>query len=259
MAAASRMFARYRPVRFWLVRYFKSLDQEEAQVAVHPETGAVLGFQHVFPEDRAGADIGDDAARGIGAAFAAALGQDTGAMDLKESRSEKKPKRARPYAGVGGARGRPAQPGRSALPRGGGSGGRPAGGAARVLEAAGGLYSRARPAEFHFDCGDRAALRAAGGAGGVRAVGADPQYPAGAGAVEGDARYCGRGGGGAVGCGHAAYPAAAAGELSHRGAAGHVSRHELRGDSDFGDVRVPAIRRGGGSADFAVTRTCFRR
>ena len=91
--AASRMFAHYRPVRFWLVRYFKSLDQEETQVAVHPETGAVLGLEHVFPEDRAGADIGDDAARGIGAGFAAALGQDTGAMDLKESRSEKKPKR----------------------------------------------------------------------------------------------------------------------------------------------------------------------
>ncbi len=93
VAEASQMFARYRPVRFWLVRYFKSLDQEEAQVAVDPETGAVLGFQHVFPEDRAGADIGDEAAQGIGAAFAGARGQATGGMDLKESRSEKKPKR----------------------------------------------------------------------------------------------------------------------------------------------------------------------
>ena len=91
--AASRMFARYRPVHFWMVRYFQSLNQEEARVTVHPETGQVLGFEHVFPEDKPGADIGDEAARGIAAAFAASLGQDTGAMDLKESQSEKKPKR----------------------------------------------------------------------------------------------------------------------------------------------------------------------
>ena len=87
---ASALFERYRPFQFWIVRYFKSLDQEEALVSVHPETGKVLGWHHTLPEDRPGADIPDDSARAIAAAFSASMGWDTGAMDLKESNSEKK-------------------------------------------------------------------------------------------------------------------------------------------------------------------------
>ncbi len=90
MAAASRMFERYRPLRYWKTRYFQSLDQEEILVTVHPETGRILGYHHTLPEDRPGADIGDDAARATAADFAAALGWDTKAMDLKEHTSEKK-------------------------------------------------------------------------------------------------------------------------------------------------------------------------
>jgi hypothetical protein len=59
-------------------------------VAVHPETGRPLGFQHVIPEDRPGADLGDDAARAVARNFVASEGFDSGSMDLKESRSEKK-------------------------------------------------------------------------------------------------------------------------------------------------------------------------
>ncbi|MCU1234327.1 MAG: Abortive infection protein [Candidatus Solibacter sp.] len=88
--AASALFERNRPVQHWGVRYFKSLDQEEVTVAVHPETGRVMGFTHTIPEDRPGADISADQARAIAAAFAAQQGWDIAAMDLKESASEKK-------------------------------------------------------------------------------------------------------------------------------------------------------------------------
>ena len=44
-------------MQHWVTRYFKSLDQEEALVSVHPETGKVLGFHTTLPEDRPGADL----------------------------------------------------------------------------------------------------------------------------------------------------------------------------------------------------------
>ena len=90
LAAASTLFERNRPIQHWAVRYFKSLDQEELTVTVHPETGRVMGFGHAIPEDRAGADIAADQALSIAAAFATQQGWDTAAMDLKESASEKK-------------------------------------------------------------------------------------------------------------------------------------------------------------------------
>ena len=90
VSAASAMFERYRPVQVWATRYFKPLEREETTVAVHPETGRVTGFQNSVPEDRPGADLSPDAARQIAAAFAASRGWDLGAMELKESGSEKK-------------------------------------------------------------------------------------------------------------------------------------------------------------------------
>jgi len=88
--SASRLFERYRPVQHWVTRYFKSLDQEEVTVSVHPETGNVLEFGHTIPEDRPGADIPSDAARPIAAEFARSEGWDLGGMELKENTSEKK-------------------------------------------------------------------------------------------------------------------------------------------------------------------------
>jgi hypothetical protein len=90
VSVASRLFERYRPVQHWMTRYFKSLDQEEVTVSVHPETGKVMGFTHTVPEDRPGADIPEDRAGQIALASAAAEGWDLAAMDLKESSSEKK-------------------------------------------------------------------------------------------------------------------------------------------------------------------------
>jgi hypothetical protein len=90
VSVVSKLFERYRPVQHWMTRYFKSLDQEEVSVSEHPETGKLLGFTHTIPEDRPGADIAEDQARQIAAAFATAEGWDLAAMDLKESSSEKK-------------------------------------------------------------------------------------------------------------------------------------------------------------------------
>ncbi len=59
-------------------------------VTVHPESGRVLGYNHTLPEDRPGADLTEDAARQIAAAFAAARGIELAAMELKESTSELK-------------------------------------------------------------------------------------------------------------------------------------------------------------------------
>ena len=101
--AASALFERNRPMQVWTTRYFKSLDQEEITVTVHPETGKVTGFGHTIPETRPGADIPPDAAREIGARFAASLGWDAAAMDLKESSAEKK-KARRDYSLVWEAR-----------------------------------------------------------------------------------------------------------------------------------------------------------
>jgi membrane protease YdiL (CAAX protease family) len=88
--AASALFERNRPVQHWATRYFKSLDQEEVTVTVHPETGRVMGFTHTIPEDRAGADISADRALELAAQSAATFGWNTSNMDLKESASEKK-------------------------------------------------------------------------------------------------------------------------------------------------------------------------
>jgi hypothetical protein len=88
--AASALFERNRPMQVWMTRYFKSLDQEEITVGVHPESGKVTGFSHTIPETRPGADIAPERAREIAARFAASQGWDTAAMDLKESSAEKK-------------------------------------------------------------------------------------------------------------------------------------------------------------------------
>jgi membrane protease YdiL (CAAX protease family) len=90
LRAASALFERNNPMQNWATRYFKSLDPEEITVGVHPETGKVTAFGHTIPETRPGADIPSERAREIATQFAASLGWDTAAMDLKESSAEKK-------------------------------------------------------------------------------------------------------------------------------------------------------------------------
>ncbi len=77
-------------MQVWITRYFKSLDQEEITVSVHPETARITGFGHTIPENRPGADLSLEPAREIAARFADSIGWDTTAMDLKESSAEMK-------------------------------------------------------------------------------------------------------------------------------------------------------------------------
>jgi membrane protease YdiL (CAAX protease family) len=94
VSAAARLFHDYRPVQYWATRYFKALEKDELLVTVNPETGKVMGFNHQIPDDRAGAEITSDDARGIAGAFATAQGLDVRNMDLKESTSEKRKARS---------------------------------------------------------------------------------------------------------------------------------------------------------------------
>jgi membrane protease YdiL (CAAX protease family) len=100
---ASAKFEQSRPIQHWRVRFFKPLNQEEMLVTVHPESGKILGYSHTLPEDQAGADLAEPAARQIAAASAATFGWDTAAMDLKESGPDKK-KARRDYTFVWEAR-----------------------------------------------------------------------------------------------------------------------------------------------------------
>lgn len=90
LPAASSMFERYRPIQHWVTRYFKPLSQDEVLVTVHPESARVMGYRHQVPEDQAGDDLAEPAALAIAASFASSFGWDSGSMELKESRSEKK-------------------------------------------------------------------------------------------------------------------------------------------------------------------------
>ncbi|MEO8595177.1 MAG: CPBP family intramembrane glutamic endopeptidase [Candidatus Solibacter sp.] len=87
---ASALFERNRPIHVWLTRYFQSLNEEEITLAIHPETGKVTGFEWTIPETRPGADLAPERAREIAENLAASFGWDTGAMELKESETEKK-------------------------------------------------------------------------------------------------------------------------------------------------------------------------
>ncbi len=90
LADVAAMYERYRPIRQWAVRYYRPLQKDEVDISVHPETGAILDFQQDMPEDQPGADLPEADARALAAAFAAAHGIDTAAMDVKESSSQKR-------------------------------------------------------------------------------------------------------------------------------------------------------------------------
>jgi len=90
VAFVADAFHRDAPLHSWTVRFFKPLEREEMQVSVDPETGRVFEFNHVLPEDRPGADLPAESARGIAAAFLASRGFDLQRLDLKETKSEKK-------------------------------------------------------------------------------------------------------------------------------------------------------------------------
>ena len=108
VSTASARFAYHRPIQHWVTRYYRPLDQEELLVSVHPETGRPLGFQHVIPEDRPGADLSDDAARAIAQTFAASQGFDTGRHGPERNQLRKEESPPRPQHRLGSPPRRPA-------------------------------------------------------------------------------------------------------------------------------------------------------
>jgi hypothetical protein len=90
IAFVADAFRRDAPLHTWIVRFFKPLAREELQVSVDPESGRVIAFHHVLPEDQPGADLPADAARRIAADFLTSRGIDPERLDLKETTSDKK-------------------------------------------------------------------------------------------------------------------------------------------------------------------------
>ena len=246
VAAASALFERNRPIQVWITRYFKSLDQEEITVSVHPETGKVTGFTHTIPETQPGADLDLERARQIAAQFAKSLGWDTATMDLKESSTEQK-KARRDYSMEWEARARrPAQRGGDTLARGGECGRRPRGFGARFLETAGGLAAQPRAAERtgdrHRGAQDRHARRSHRVWFVAAAAGHPPRHRA---LARRPARGAARDA--AVPARAAALHRADAQELSHRYSAGDFSGDELRDCRDGFRLRL-SVDGGGGRA-----------
>jgi membrane protease YdiL (CAAX protease family) len=90
IAFVAGAFRRDAPLHTWIVRFFKPLAPEELQVSVDPETGRVIAFHHVVPEDQPGADLPADAARRIATDFLTSRGINPERLDLKETTSDKK-------------------------------------------------------------------------------------------------------------------------------------------------------------------------
>ena len=88
IAYVANAFHRLVPLHAWRVRFFKPLQREEMQISIDPEDGRVIEFDHIFPEDQAGADLSPDAARDL-VSHTPGLPSLEG-FDLKESSSEKK-------------------------------------------------------------------------------------------------------------------------------------------------------------------------
>jgi len=90
VAYVADAWQRYVPLHGWTVRYYRPLDKEEIRVALDPEKGGVIGFTHLLPEDRAGADLAPEEARKIAADYLSARGIDLSRLELKETTSERK-------------------------------------------------------------------------------------------------------------------------------------------------------------------------
>ncbi|MBZ5595385.1 MAG: CPBP family intramembrane metalloprotease [Acidobacteriia bacterium] len=90
VADVAGLWERYIPLHGWTARYYRPLDKEEIRAALDPETGRVVSFHHLLPEDRAGADLGAEDARKIASAFLMSRGVELSGLELKETTSERK-------------------------------------------------------------------------------------------------------------------------------------------------------------------------
>ena len=90
MTSASKMFEQYRPIQFGpRVTTARSIRKRFWSRCIRKAAGFSASTTPL-PEDRPGADLSEEAARQIAAAFAATRGIELSGMELKESTSEKK-------------------------------------------------------------------------------------------------------------------------------------------------------------------------
>ena len=113
---ADGQFRRDAPLHNWAVRFFKPLSREELIVSVDPESGRIIAFRHVLPEDQAGADLAADAARQIAVDFLGSRGIDPTAPGAEGIHLRQEESAARLRAGVGSAARRSAKCGGRAFP-----------------------------------------------------------------------------------------------------------------------------------------------
>jgi membrane protease YdiL (CAAX protease family) len=90
VAAVANAWEQNIPLHSWTVRYYRPLEKEEIRVTLHPETGRVISFHHILPEDRPGADITPEDARKAASVYLTSRGIDLARLELKETTSERK-------------------------------------------------------------------------------------------------------------------------------------------------------------------------
>ena len=116
VSVVSKLFEQYRPVEHWMTRYFKSLDQEEVTVigASGNRQGAGVHAHHSGRPPRGGHFRESSAPDGLRVCRGAGMGP--GGHGVEGGHIGEKESTDRLGDGMGGARRRPAQRGRSALP-----------------------------------------------------------------------------------------------------------------------------------------------
>lgn len=89
---ASGAMAEYS-VQRWEVRFFKPLEGEQFIVRVDPETGEVVGFEHVVPDDASGEALSRAEARALAEGFLRERGHDLGSYEPVKNASTDRPNR----------------------------------------------------------------------------------------------------------------------------------------------------------------------
>lgn len=91
LAEANRLMEKEVPVWRWRARWYKPPQREEYRVWLSPDTGRLVGFDHILPEDAPGASLDVDAARALAETFLRE--RVTWTPTPVEAQSEDKPKR----------------------------------------------------------------------------------------------------------------------------------------------------------------------
>lgn len=79
--------------RVWRVRFFRPLDKEEYRIQYNPDTGDMVAFQHILPENTPGDSLDTHAATALAVRWLAAHDVDTTNYTLKSIDQEARPHR----------------------------------------------------------------------------------------------------------------------------------------------------------------------